>query len=518
MNRQGQSRHSWNQSGNGTSRLEAGEKRRRCWFIPVLLLFCLGTVWGDAERPNEDSLFGGTSPAPAPEGVTQSAATPEQRDSQELTPSQPGPDDFATGAVADNALQIGGVLYQRMVISSQTGVSASDTPFSLPLQFDAFMDARPNDRVRAYVDGRLMYDSTRDAYSNSTHGSNGALPSLGSFTASPSLPNNPQTVLDQAWLKFDLERTVFLTMGKQHVKWGASRYWNPTDFLNSQKRDPLLPYDLRLGTTMLKVDVPWETKKANFSALALFDDPQPSSTLGQVGGAFRAEAVLWDAEVGLDAVMRDGRTPVYGADISGPLGPLDAYAEAACYSEAAGPVYQILASPTAGADLSSLVTSSIPLGPQVQASAGLDYSFAWKENRQADLGAEYFFNQTGYTDPRVYPALIFYGQYQPLYLGRQYAAVYLTAEGPDEAKNTSYTFSTLGNLSDGSVLSRVDFSWTMLTYLVFQCYVDGHYGAPNGEFDFSLDTPPLTYLSNIVPAAHLPAPICDFGASLRLAF
>jgi hypothetical protein len=477
------------------------------WLFILLssFAFAAGDSSSDTSRPSEESIFGAKAP---PEAVTPKGE--RLRDA------------FASGEVTENPLQVGGIYYQQLIVSGQSHVSAANTPVTAPFQLDGYMDGRPNDRVRAFVDGRLLYDPTRDQFSNSTNSNSFAVQSLQTQSTttgtSPSgttpTPNNPQVVLDQAWLKFDIDRTVFVTAGKQHVKWGTSRFWNPTDFLSTQKRNPLLPYDLRLGNYMVKFELPLEAKKTNFYAIGLFDNPQPASTLGQLGGALRAETVLGGAEVGLDAVMRGNRTPVYGADISSGLGPLDVYLEAACITGAT-PIYQA-PSLTPGTDVSTAFGTTSLSGPAVQVSGGVTHDFAWMEDRQATIGVEYFYNQVGYANSSAYPALIFTGNYQPFYTGRNYAAIYLTAEGPDSEKHTSYTFSTLSNLSDRSFISRADLSWRILTYLTFETYVDGHYGEAGGEFNFSLSTPQLTNAGTPIPAINLPPTFFDVGLSLRV--
>ena len=214
-------------------------------------------------------------------------------------------------------------------------------------------------------------------------------------------------------------------------------------------------------------------------------------------------------------VARGGKRPVYGADASMSLGPFDAYFEAALLGEAPSPQYQVQPL-TAGADISNLAVATPNSGPLLQVSGGLNQSFGWKENRQATIGVEYFYNQAGYADASVYPALIFFGQYQPFYTGRHYAALYATAEGPDAEKRTSYTFSTLSNLSDRSLISRLDFSWRVLTYLTFEAYGDAHYGTSGGEFNFSLTTPALAYQGNSIAAIAVPATVFDLGLGLRM--
>ena len=502
----------------------------RIWlvFLGLIASACLWAADNDNGRPDENEMFGGPPPAASGAATTAAprtsqpaptpAASPKSDDSvKDLVPDTDR-DAFATGEVVDNPLTIGGIYYQRAIVSAEQGVNAAGTPMSAPLQFDGFMDARPNDRIRAYVDARLLYDPTSGSSvgNNQTSSTSAAPTSLG-LPGTTTSTNSASVVLDQAWLKFDVDRTVFITAGKQHVKWGVSRFWNPTDFLSTQKRDPLLPYDLRLGNFMAKFDVPIESQKMNVYAIALLDNPNPAPTLGQGGAAFRVERLFGNAEVGLDAVLRGDMEPVYGADVSSPLGPLDGYLELSCLSGGHS-LYQLPSSIAPNTDINSVITTQNLPGPAFQVSGGLSYDFAWEDNRQATLGVEYFYNSIGYSDPHAYPALIFLGQYQPFYTGKNYAAIYLTAEGPDAEKHTSYTFSTLGNLSDMSFISRVDFSWRVLTYLTFEAYADVHYGTDGGEFNFSLSTPALTYQNNPIPAIYLPRTLYDLGIGLRVSF
>jgi len=466
-----------------------------------------GFVYGaDKDTPDEESMFGSDQPG----------GNEADRDA------------FKEGEAVDNPLQIGGSLYYRFIASPQVGKAAGETPISLPLLVDGFFDGRPNDRIRVYIDARLIYDATRDKYSQTTSGT-----SLGSTQASSTatvttstttntIPNNPQVVLDQAWLKFDFGRKVFVTAGNQHVKWGTARFWNPTDFINTQKRDPLLQQDLRLGLPMLRFDVPLQSISSNFTIMGFFDQPEPASTLGQLGAGARYELVIKETEIGFDVVYRNhgiyNDNLVYGIDFSAPLGPFDVYGEGALIRRAPAPHYTLKGTPTTGSNLGQFLTVEDSKTPLYEAAGGLSYTFGWLDNRLATIGAEYFYNETGYDNSAVYPVLILSGQYQPFYLGKHYAAVYLSAEGPDSGKRTNYTLSVLSNLSDKSLIGRLDFTWRFLTYMTLEIFASGHFGKAGGEFNFSLDTPLLLYNGNFVPPINVPATLFDAGFALRTSF
>ncbi len=388
---------------------------------------------------------------------------------------------------------------------------------------DGYFDARPTDRLRGMVVGRLSFDPTLSSQNTS------ALSTTNPADGSPSAPgatvSNPRVLLDQAWLRFDIERTVFVTAGKQHVKWGTSRFWNPTDFLSPQRKDPLAVFDARTGASMLKLHVPWESKGWNFYGIAMLDNAGPASTLGHIGGAARAEVVLGETELGASAVVQRGHKPRFGLDLSTALGPLDVYAEAALKKGSDVPLYRLpqglslqdLIAQAQGiqslADLKQLpVESYYPTGMTPQISGGANYTFAYSENDSATVGVEYFYNSTGYDTAIAYPYLIAQGAFQPFYLGKHYAAIYGVLAGPGSWDKTNFVLTTLGNLSDKSFITRLDVSHRALSYLSIEGYASVNYGQKGGEFRFAMDYPPF----QINGHALVPAPTIQVGGGLRI--
>jgi hypothetical protein len=341
--------------------------------------------------------------------------------------------------------------------------------------------------------------------------------------------SNTRVLLDQAWLRFDIERTVFVTAGKQHVKWGTARFWNPTDFLSPQRRDPLAVFDARTGASMLKLHVPWEAKGWNFYAIGLLDNAGPANTLGRIGGATRAEMVLGEAELGLSAVLQRDRKPRVGVDLSTALGPLDVYAEAAFKKGTDAPLYRLspdvsiqdLIGQLEGVEINNTqdlfnalnrlpVESYFPTGFTPQVTGGANYTFAYSENDNATVGVEYFYNSTGYETAIAYPYLIAQGAYQPFYVGKHYAALFGVLAGPGSWDKTTFILSTLGNISDKSFITRLDVSHRALSYMSVEASVSANYGKRGGEFRFAVDNP-LDGGTTLVPA-----PTLQVGAGLRI--
>ncbi|HVW24670.1 MAG TPA: hypothetical protein VHC69_04840 [Polyangiaceae bacterium] len=545
-------------------------------------------------RPSEDELFGGkpetpapqgsaTPPnaAPAPPGQGAPSAAPEPGSeakppagpsatpggaaappstnpaaaSEEKAPAAPNsaPADsrdeavlgghetpmFTEEAAPSDPLRIGGQIYLRAQSTALRGQSPSFWSYSAPSLTDVYLDARPNDRVRGFVLGRMTYDPT--------------LPSSGELQATPvqgfggtsgSAPlsslfgqqtNVPHVVLDQLWLRFDIAHTVFVTAGKQHVRWGTGHFWSPTDFLHLNFRNPLDVFDARTGTTMVKLHVPIESKAWNFYAYALSENVDATQSIGRIGGAARAEFVLDASEFGVGALVRRDEDPKIAADVSFGIGDFDVYGEMALRNSSEIDRVQYVPSASLPATPGMDATSDQQLA-YVQALAdrayhvyqfhdyrpqvvgGVSYSRKYNDNDMFTVGAEYFYNGLGYnndtdaylglvlprTVPLSQPATFFY-------LGQHYGALYVTFPSPFKLDLHTFTLSTLGNLSDQSFITRLDYSLVLLTHLRFEAFASARYGNQYGEFRFGLKGVPGT------PIPATPPAIMDLGVALRLA-
>jgi hypothetical protein len=541
------------------------------------------------DRPSEQDMFGGPStgadagaaaapdagaaaPAPpptapvgpstAPPAAAASVAPTPKGESSDITDRDQsllgegnGPKHLSDYIAPDNPLSIGGQLYLRAQTSGQQGTDA--WTLTAPSLLDVYLDARPNPRVRGFIQGRMSFDPTAAPGSAQTqqvqNGSNGAFAgtSATGFT-SFSTQRGPTSILDQMWLRFDILNTVFITAGKQHVRWGTGRFWQPTDYLHPVKRNPLDVFDARAGNTMLKVHVPWESRGWNFYGFAVTEDPNQATTyIKQVAGGGRAEIVLFDAEIGLDALVKDGQKPRYGVDLSTGIWEFDVYADVGIRSgqdflfvnrvdPSLIPTIPCVPDPDpthhipAGAVVDT-VSSKYELKPlsgtKVQAVGGINWSHKYNDNDMFTLGAEYFYNQPGYSDTSLYPGLLFNTSGTPMlnffYTGKHYGALFASFPAPYSWNLSTFTLSTLSNISDFSFVSRLDYSYTLLTHITLEAFVGVHYGSRGGEFRLGFQIPDqyiqagAPTATGAVPCVFVPASardpqLIDLGVALRL--
>lgn len=439
---------------------------------------------------DEDALFGGGGESPAPQ------ADPEPG---EALIGGPLTSDAAMqsrlGATSDR-FAMGGKLYLRLDAAQDADWSDVAPTLASPDTLYVYADGRPNDRLRAFVQAKLKHDFTLTDGATDAYGQTQSTNTIG---------------LDQLWLKFDVARKVFITLGDQKVKWGSGRFWNPTDFLNQQVLDPLAVYDLRVGVPMLKVHVPLQALGANLYAIASLDQ---ADTVDQVGGAMRAEWAGGSTEVALSGAARKDQPVRLGADLSTAIWLVDLHVEGAVRHGDAAKFWK------GDLDLESFTfpesySRKDEWIPQVVAGAQIGFNYSSED--AAYLGGEYFYNGSGYDNPDLYPWLLFNGQFQPFYLGTQYASAYVYLPSPGRLDDQSFTGSFLTNLSDGSMIARVDWSATVLTQMTLNVYGQYHFG-DNGEFNYALDIPAVSGVDGLENGIAIDAPSLDVGLGLSVTF
>jgi hypothetical protein len=400
---------------------------------------------------------------------------------------------------ADTRFTIGGKLYLRLdaAVPDINEPMLADVSLANPNLYELYADARPTDRLRAYSRVRLRHDLSLED---------------GDVDAFTGLEEEPTSVtLDQLWLNFDVGRRVYVTAGRQRIKWGAGRFWNPTDFLAPARLDSLAFFDERTGVGLVKVHLPFDFLSSNLYVVA---DIEGAQAADQVGGAVRYEAVAGLTEVALSAANRKSGPLQLGGQLTTGLGLVDLRGEVALTHGDTQPYWE---------GTLDLETFTFPTEVSreddwiVQAVVGAEVGFRLGDNDTLFLGVEGFYNDAGTDDPDIYPWLLLQEQFQPFYLGRQYAGAYVFLPGPGTGRwdDLSWTGSLLGNLSDSSAVTRFDFSARVLTRMNLNVYTAWHFGE-SGEFHWSLDIPPVVGVLD--DGLQVDAPRFDTGVGLSLDF
>lgn len=466
-----------------------------------------------ARERREDELFG-ASPATGVEvGAEEGPASPLEA----FTPSG-GTAGSEVLRELDRVLDVGGRAYLALQYTHYLDVDDGVPlfpPLSSPSLLNLYADARPSPRLRAYAEARLDYDFTA---ADSTAGGFTTGDLTGGDTAggvtsggTPSPRARQQLRLDQLWLKLDAARVAYLTLGKQRIRWGTGRFWNPTDFLNQQVRDPLDVLDRRLGVTLAKVHFPLEELGSNLYLIGDFADVTAPE---EVGLAARAEALVGTTELTTSASVKRGQPLRFGADVSSALWVFDLRAEGAATFNSEQPFFD------GDVDLArGVVPTEVSRANEwvLQLVLGGEVAIPYSSTDSAIVGAEYFFNDAGYESADLYPVLFARQAFRPLYVGRHYAAVYGALPQPGPLDDSSVLMSTVGNFSDQSFLTRVDFSTLVLTFLTLNLWATVHYGN-EGEFRLGLDLPPTPALPGAEEGVRVAPPLIDVGGAMTLDF
>ena len=433
--------------------------------------------------------------------------------------------DLTDGTAAHtNPLTVGGLLYLRSVWRAAHGNSVRNGVLSAPSLAEVFLDGQPNDRVRGMVRARLRYDPTYGRVQP------GAYPGATS--------TNPSVLLDQFWIKFDIARSVFLTIGKQHNRWGVGRFWQPTDFLQPVRRSPTATFDERTGVNAIKLHIPWESAGWNFYGVALLEGGgRFVNRLDRVLAGGRMEILLGAMEVGIDALFSKDAKPRVGVDASVGFGPFDFYVDAG-FRASSEQVRWVRVQPedtsfTNPAQFRAAEPANIA-GVGTEAVFGTSAEISYGAGDAVVLGGEYFYRSFGYDDKRVYPWLalgpyLYPSQFSgapftPFYVGRYYAALFASLPSPGSWDDVTFTLTNISNLSDHTYVSRIDFALTVLNDLRFEVFGEAYYGERGGEFQLDLSVPPSCADGSTscspdqqLPGFSLRAPRFAVGLALRLA-
>ena len=369
--------------------------------------------------------------------------------------------------------------------------SENEDKFTNPYTLYLYFDGRLRHDIRGFATMKTVYDpSYNDA--NDDSGDDSA-----TTEQTRVKPDHIVSTFDELKLMFNVKKRVYLTLGKQKIKWGAAKFWNPTDLINSSKRDFLKSEDERAGVPLAKIHIP--ISDANFYAIGLFDHADKTSQIGYAG---RFEIPLKSSEFSLSALGHKNKKTLYAADFSAGIGDFDVYGETV-FSKGSNTVkYRALSSwPVTSVPSTSATTASFePCIPNsnypylvpceayteddktiTKYTAGISYEHSYLDKDTFTIFLEYFHNDEGYEDEKDYLIVLQNNAYQPFYLGTRYGMVSFYIPSPGDLNDWTFTVFNICNLDDGTYLSRLHTSVIAMQDLTVTGAIGHYYGNPDGE-------------------------------------
>ncbi|MCX6131104.1 MAG: hypothetical protein NTX25_18860 [Proteobacteria bacterium] len=387
-----------------------------------------------------------------------------EQKSEDLTTKIPGKSEQDQAKSLLDTLQIGGRLELRASSAQEEQQTFQKGSFIPSKTADIYFDTRPHEDLRVFLRTRLYEAPDKAA-------------AAGSEVKSSSVRQD----IDELWFKWDVDDAVFVSYGKQHLKWGSGTIWNPTDFTARSPKDPFALFDRRLGQELLKIHIPNEKLGFNYYAVLQLDDAERNDDIGL---ALRGEfAFLGTGELALSAATRRGKAQRLGLDVSSALGPIDVKLEFALSKNEDRTFYE-------GGLLTDeefqLPNSYEDRSKQFkQAVAGFQYTFKYWGEDTVSLGAEYFYNELGYETrvTEIYSLLL--QQSSSLYAGRRYIGGYMRLPNPGSWNKTSFFMTGLKNIADKTSSLRITGSWEIFRQANFEAYVNQCFGE-YGELCFNV--------------------------------
>jgi hypothetical protein len=453
----------------------------------VYRVCCFGVTFAapgaaSADTGLESELFG------APQQNTQPATNSTADTPATASPGAARPSSGAGSLLKETT--IGGRADFTLGLGRQDSEPLSKASWTSSPSAYLFVDSRPRDDLRGYL-----------RFSIKPQNSAGAA-RTGAATQSQS--DTGALSLLELWIKWQpAGQGVFWTLGRQPVKWGNAQFWNPTDFLAEETRNPLAFFDDRSGIDAARLNIPLEGANANFTFIVSSPRSSPvtsiqapagdrgsqnqMTTLTELQLATRAEWSIASSEISASFAWRENGPTRYGIGLSSGLGPLDLELEGACTAKSNRTFFQRLEKPDGTVTAIPRERDQLCLP---QAVTGLSWEFGYADGDSATLGAEYFWNGLGHDDPLLELASVVSGNATPLYVAEQYAAAYVLLPSPGSWEDTTIQATYIKNLSDFSELYRLSVVETIMEFSRIS------FGANyrNGLGEFRVDTNDLQAL------------------------
>lgn len=271
-------------------------------------------------------------------------------------------------------------------------------------------------------------------------------------------------------------RKAYFRIGKQVLKWGRTYFWNPTDFINIEKREFLDMNRYREGVYGARLHVPFGSQQN----LYLFTNFSSANNMDGVAMAGKYEFLIRNTELAFSAWHKSRTGNAVGFDFSTTLLGIYVNSETSFH-------HQDESVSIEGAwDHAALRKEKNKDAWRM--SLGLTKTFDYELSDRITFTYECFYNGGGYeenlfNDAAATALLLLNDLYEPNHHGVYYSALFGSINKypiPDMILNLNI----LSNMDDGSFVIVPGFSYEPVDHFIVSFNLDIFAGPENAEYTF----------------------------------
>ena len=392
---------------------------------------------------------------------------------------------ISAATTAENKNQLSGVkysfsgdigtissFYRKNKSSSLSPVYSNGTTHSV-IRGNFLLDVRLENKAKAFLNLELDYSPQNDSYLQ-TQKINGV--SADKFYN--------EFTIKEFFVDADISKKIYLRLGKQFLQWGRCYFWNPSDLVNTERRNFNDLNKSREGVFGLKTHIPFGAKK-NFYSFADFSNEDKTNRLAL---SSKYEFVLDKTEMAFAFWIKQGHKPVFTYDISSRIQKYDIRGELSV-SRSSQKYYFDPQS-------AFIYKKENIIQPRCAINIGRTFNYEIPDRITANI--EFYYNRAGYSKNVFSNQFWAYGNlYEPNNHGKYYTA-FFGSFNRFLIENCNLNFNAITNLSDKSFTISPGLSYEPFFNFTLNMNLYFYGGGRNKEYTFSGNSMAAEFRSNLI--------------------
>lgn len=321
---------------------------------------------------------------------------------------------------------------------------------------DIFTDIRLKDGMKAFGNFQIIYDADNKE-------------------------DNVNYYLKELFFDNNIKNKFYYRIGKQNLKWGRAYLWNPTDFINIDKKGFLTQDKNTEGVYGIKTHIPYGVSKNIY----MFLDLNNKDDIEDTALSLKYEFLIKNSEFALSTWAKDGEKARVGFDFSTRLFNIDIRGEALIYSEEK--IIEIKNDEIYVSYAEKLLSDIV---------IGFGKSFDYGEIKdRINLNGEFYYNYGGY-DAKFMDKIkkgdiniesiekFVLSEYEPYKSGKYYFALFAEVGHLFNQSNKKMYLNFLSNISDNSHIISSGINYEPKSDFIINTGLDFYTGDKYSEIGF----------------------------------